>query len=163
VKSRFGDPAVRPIDRRNFLREMETVVATALCGGRAALPILISACGGARYVTPSRSGMQLRVSLAQVSSPQGAIVEVGDGQLPLYVRQLGDKRFSAVSTRCMHRGCQVEPGSDRLICPCHGSEYSFEGSVLRGPTEMPLVRYLVTSDETQVYIHLDSILTGSPS
>lgn len=103
------------------------------------------------------------VPRAQVSPSHGAIVEVGEGQLPVYVRQMGDEQFSAVSTRCMHRGCQVEPDTDRLVCPCHGSEYTFDGAVLRGPTEMPLVRYRVTSDDSRVYIHLDSPLTGSRS
>ena len=43
-----------------------------------------------------------------------------------------------------------------MACPCHGSEYTFEGAILQGPTQRPLTRFRVTSDVEQVYIHLGS-------
>ena len=134
-------------NRRGFLRQ-------------AVLPVLLAACGGARYVSASRIGAQLVVSLDDLVDG-AAFIEPPDGNRPIYVRQLGDGRFSAVLTRCMHRGCQVEPSTDRFICPCHGSEYTFEGLVLKGPTERPLIRYRVTSDDTRLFIHLEPPAAGS--
>ena len=43
-----------------------------------------------------------------------------------------------------------------MACPCHGSEYTFTGAILQGPTERPLTRFRVTSDAAMVYIHLAS-------
>ena len=63
--------------------------------------------------------------------------------LPLYLRRTAPGRAVALSTRCGHRGCQVEPEADRLACPCHGSEYTLEGAILKGPTERPLIRFNV--------------------
>lgn len=151
------------INRRGFLRRVEVVATAAVCGGKAALPLLAAACGGARYVAATRTGMQLVLGVSEIPSGGGAIVEVGDGELPLYVRRLAGGGFSAVSTRCMHLGCQVEPAGDRMVCPCHGSEYTLDGMVLRGPTELPLIRYRVTSDDSKLYIHLDSPLSGTRS
>lgn len=150
------EPPLSRIDRRRFLHQVEVAAAAAFCGARGALPAILAACGGARFVTASRIGTQLVLPLSALPEGGSALVEAPEGQLPIYIRWLAPGRFSAVSTRCMHRGCQVEPASDRLVCPCHGSEYTFEGGVLKGPTEQPLVRYRVSADDSQVYIHLDS-------
>ena len=147
------------IDRRSFLKQVEQisggVVCGAMCGG---LPLLLSACGGARtrYVTTSRVGDRLAVRREELIGTGGVLVEVPGSKLPVYVRSDGATGFTAVSTRCMHRGCQVEPAADRLACPCHGSEYTFEGEVLKGPTERPLRKYQVSADETTLYIHLSA-------
>ncbi len=44
--------------------------------------------------------------------------------------------------------------ADRLACPCHGSEFSFEGLVLQGSAERPLTRYDVTEEEGDVVVWL---------
>jgi cytochrome b6-f complex iron-sulfur subunit len=54
----------------------------------------------------------------------------------------------------MHRGCQVEPVADHLVCPCHGSEYTNTGEVLRGPTERPLRDLPVVVDGDRLLIDL---------
>ena len=45
-----------------------------------------------------------------------------------------DKKFNLLSSKCTHLGCQINKTEyNRLICPCHGSEYNFEGKPLKGP------------------------------
>jgi len=41
---------------------------------------------------------------------------------------------------CTHLGCVVPwvAGSDRYICPCHGSQYDTNGKVVRGPAPLSL-------------------------
>ena len=141
------------IGRREFLKQAEAVAVGVACR-RGALPLLLAACGGVRYVTPSRIGSQLAVPLTELEEGS-ALVEM-DGGRPIHVRRVGDGKFSAVLTRCMHRGCQVEAAADRFVCPCHGSEYTLDGQVLKGPTERPLVRYRVTSDDSRIFIHIDA-------
>ncbi len=46
-----------------------------------------------------------------------------------------------LSSKCSHLGCQINKvENDRLICPCHGSEYNFEGQSLKGPAINPLTK-----------------------
>jgi cytochrome b6-f complex iron-sulfur subunit len=142
------------MDRRRFLKQLEVLSGGALC---AALPGVLSACGGARgarYLDAALLDEQVVVQRVDVEEGGGALVEVPGSDLPVYLHSDGAGGYSAVSTRCMHQGCQVEPAADRLACPCHGSEYTFTGEVLRGPTERPLLRYQVTADAMHVYIHL---------
>ncbi len=151
-----GNDTLPTVTRRRFLE----TGAFAACGA-GLLPLTATACGGARYarsasLTPD--GTRIAIDRVEVSAT-GTLVDGPDGALPISVRSLGGDRYIALSTRCMHRGCQVEPSSDRFVCPCHGSEYSLEGAVLKGPTELPLVRYSVTSDASRVFVHLDSPMT----
>jgi cytochrome b6-f complex iron-sulfur subunit len=44
----------------------------------------------------------------------------------------------AVSTICTHLGCIVKARSDGFECPCHGSRFSADGSVTKGPAPQAL-------------------------
>ncbi len=39
----------------------------------------------------------------------------------------------ALSTVCTHLGCIVKPTDNGFDCPCHGSKFGKDGSVLKGP------------------------------
>src|SRR5690606_39591298 len=111
----------------------------------------------ARYYTPVVSGDRMGIPLSQLVD--GALlVEDPHSDLPIFLRRDANGTYTAVSTRCGHRGCQVEPTTEKMVCRCHGSEYTFEGSILQGPTERPLVRYRVTAESDMVYIHLTETL-----
>ncbi len=46
----------------------------------------------------------------------------------------------AVTAVCTHEGCIVRLSARRdLFCPCHGSEFTFDGDVVAGPATQPLV------------------------
>ena len=49
-----------------------------------------------------------------------------------------DKGFTALSLVCTHLGCTVEESPNGFQCPCHGSRYSAQGEVQRGPARLPL-------------------------
>jgi cytochrome b6-f complex iron-sulfur subunit len=56
----------------------------------------------------------------------------------------------AVSTVCTHLGCIVKPTASGFDCPCHGSTFAKDGSVLKGPAPTGLhwheVRHLGGDD-----------------
>jgi Rieske Fe-S protein len=64
--------------------------------------------------------------------------------------------FSALSLICTHLGCTVETKSDGFACPCHGSLYSKDGNVLRGPAQKPLRALLVEQKpDGNLILHTD--------
>lgn len=52
----------------------------------------------------------------------------------------------AVSIICTHLGCVVKPNADGFECPCHGSKFTSEGEVQKGPAPMPLPWLKVSVD-----------------
>ena len=66
----------------------------------------------------------------------------------------------ALDGRCTHLGCQVRWDSKHrhFACPCHGSLFDGEGTVLSGPGTRPLARYpFRRTAEGGIYVDL----TGS--
>lgn len=148
--------------RREFLQQVETGVVAGMCRGllargatTGAALSLLGACAGARFVRATVDGQRLVVQRPDIT-PHGVLVDSPQDSLPIYLRAAGADAFTAVSTACTHRGCQAEPTNDRLACPCHGSEFAFDGKVLRGPAESPLTRHQVTVEGDRVIIHLVS-------
>jgi nitrite reductase/ring-hydroxylating ferredoxin subunit/uncharacterized membrane protein len=61
-----------------------------------------------------------------------------DGVGVLLVRK--DGRTYALADRCSHRGCSLHEGQlrdDTVTCPCHGSTFGLDGSVVKGPATAP--------------------------
>lgn len=143
--------------RRDFLHRFERAALGACAlGARASLPLIAGGCASLRYVQGDLRDGGLHVALDQLSPDGTALVEVPGMDLPLFVRRTGVGAVIVLSTRCMHRGCQVEPESDRFVCPCHGSEYALDGAILRGPTQRPLERFRATETANSLVIHLAS-------
>jgi Rieske Fe-S protein len=145
------------LSRRAFLRVLETH-GVALACTRVAGVALLSACGGFRYARSTLKGNEISLERTEVTAT-GVLVDNREGELPLHLKLTGTDQYRALSTKCMHRGCQVDPSADGFVCPCHGSEYAADGSVRKGPTELPLVEYRVTVEATRLVVHLDAPIT----
>jgi len=56
---------------------------------------------------------------------------------------------------CAHLGCLLHKGKlegDRVVCPCHGSAFALDGTVVRGPAtaDQPALDARVRSGKVQV-------------
>jgi Rieske Fe-S protein len=68
---------------------------------------------------------------------------------PILINRGERDQFFALDSACRHAGCVVpifEEASSGSVCPCHGSIYGIEGSVLQGPAREPLISYNITFD-----------------
>lgn len=52
----------------------------------------------------------------------------------------------AMAVTCPHQGCPVTPRGSTLFCPCHGSRFDSNGSIINGPARLPLVHFAVSVD-----------------
>jgi cytochrome b6-f complex iron-sulfur subunit len=50
-------------------------------------------------------------------------------------------RFHIISAICTHLGCTVQYRGTEFDCPCHGSRFRLNGSVIAGPAPAPLPWY----------------------
>ncbi len=61
------------------------------------------------------------------------------------------------SAHCSHLGCKIDQvEGDRLVCPCHGSEYDLDGKVLKGPAYKGLTEKKVQISEDGKTIEIDA-------
>jgi Rieske Fe-S protein len=86
--------------------------------------------------------------MASAATRQLAFAELGPGESR--VGRVGSRLVAAhrdaagalhaVDARCTHLGCTVafNDAEQSWDCPCHGSRYALDGSVLHGPAVEPL-------------------------
>lgn len=139
-----------PKSRREFLARMGRGTVGLGCLGTLSL----TGCASFPRVNPVRAGRTARIPLRAFEDTPGVLFDLPEEGMPVYVHRHGPDRFSAVLTRCSHRGCEVEPTPERMVCPCHGSEYRHDGTLLEGPADAPLSRYRAERDGDHVVIHL---------
>ncbi len=138
------------MNRRDFVLRLPVISTGALLG---ASTLSLTACGGVAYLVPRGGDGEMAVAASEV--PEGGALVQGPGmERPVYLRRDDDGAYVALLARCTHRGCQPDPVGDRLVCPCHGSEYDLKGSVLQGPAEEPLTRYPVRIQGNDVIVLL---------
>src|SRR6266550_9468978 len=151
-----SDPKRTPTTRRTFLGWWIATLLTATVATVAA-PLGV-------YLFPARPNGQrkqtVRVALAspvadlaegavaRFDSPAGTAFTMADGGEG---NRAGDPTFGGFLTRdqgklrafaitCPHLGCSYafDDGKKHFVCPCHGSEFALDGSVIHGPATAPL-------------------------
>ena len=95
-----------------------------------------------------------RVQIAEALGAKGVVkVRANGSPEDIALMQLADGSLRALGMTCSHLGCQVRPGGDFLVCPCHGSTFDLEGEVVRGPAEKALNRYEVSENDNEINIY----------
>ena len=111
------------------------------CGGSATSPssvpqlrtISASVAGGAIALTVDASS-----PLASVGS--AALVQTSSGNF--LVARTAQDSFTALTAVCTHEACTVTGFDNQIyVCPCHGSEYSTSGAVVKGPAPAALRQF----------------------
>src|SRR5207244_7617099 len=89
--------------------------------------------------------VRLGINPLRGSPPSGPMP---NGQFyPVVINRGPSNAFFALNSRCTHQGCVVDamdPGTNLINCPCHGSIYSIEGRRISGPATGPLTKYTVS-------------------
>ena len=122
--------------RRSFVTRLPVMAA-------AAQSVTLSACAGLNYASGRDFDDRIVVGLDALAAHDYVFVETTRWDRPLYVHRQASGVYTAVLAECTHRRCQPEPVADRLVCPCHGSEFGHDGEVLEGPAERPLPSFEV--------------------
>ena len=141
--------------RREFVREAARLIAVGAAG---AAPPLLEACTS-RDPTLGRT-FRVTIDVAPLSVVGESVITSTKGTdgAPILVIRTGPDTYSALSTQCTHEGCPVNrPVNGVIACPCHGSRYALDGSVLHGPAIYPLTRYLTHYDHGSARLSVASL------
>ncbi|MBP9902298.1 MAG: ubiquinol-cytochrome c reductase iron-sulfur subunit [Verrucomicrobiota bacterium] len=140
------------IPRRRFVKLLTFGTATSLVAGKLWQRDLLAFC----ELPPGEEGAVLKIRLSDYPALQQAYgsVRLGinpisseypDGDFyPILINRDGLGDFHVLDCECRHAGCVV-PAYDStqfvILCPCHGSRYDVDGSVVGGPATEPLYQY----------------------
>lgn len=122
------------MNREEFLKKLS---ATALLGCTCGL----AACSSDSEPTPSVFDFTLDLSQSQnaaLNTPGGSVTVDG-----IIIARLSTIEFAALSRACTHAGTPVNFRFNEkdFLCPNHGSIFSTNGSVVRGPAVSPLRQF----------------------
>lgn len=85
--------------------------------------------------------------LEEIKAGEGKTLEVNDEKVAAYRDEKGE--LHVVSAKCTHMGCIVHFNNAEKSwdCPCHGSRFGIDGTVLEGPAFADLARKNTTRKE----------------
>ena len=58
----------------------------------------------------------------------------------------------ALNSTCNHQGCNVDWTASEFVCPCHGSKFAADGSLVNGPATEPLATFEAKIDGDVVLV-----------
>lgn len=79
-----------------------------------------------------------------------------NGEQVAVIRDPADaENLIAVNSFCTHQGCTVKwDGDAAFACPCHGSSFSADGSIITGPATKELGTFTAMIEDDLVYVKL---------
>jgi len=117
------------LNRRDFLAK-SAIAAAGL--------VVLEGCGDGQ-IGPTGVVLGAGVIIALSDFPElatvGRLVAIPGNRAVVRTSATTFRAFSAV---CTHEGCLTEVNNNRFECPCHGSIFAIDGSVLHGPAGSPL-------------------------
>lgn len=120
-----------------------TAITTALtgCAGNPAGP---DGFPGLATISATivNSGIMLTVDANSPLAAVGNAALIAASGQNFLVARTGDASFTALTAVCTHQRCTVNTYQNQVFeCPCHGSQYSTSGAVLRGPAPAALRQF----------------------
>jgi cytochrome b6-f complex iron-sulfur subunit len=146
------------MNRKNFI-----LTCGFACVGSTALATLLESCSSAVYYAQAsvinnqivlKKTEFLETNIDNIVQRKFVVVKVAKLPVPICVYKINDENYSALLMKCSHKGCELRPQGDYLMCPCHGSEFSNEGIVQNPPAQKNLITFTIKSDNDTLYIQL---------
>jgi Rieske Fe-S protein len=85
--------------------------------------------------------------LANAGGSVHALIQATSGKTDIYVSRVTDALAESVSSICPHRRCIIgsyNAATQQYTCPCHGSVFGADGSLVEGPAFEPLDTYITS-------------------
>lgn len=143
------------MNRREFL------LWVGVGGLAASLPVAIAACTpqnekSAAPAASKRADGFVSVGTVAELQQKGYILNKDVANAPILVvsKSANPETLAAVNPTCTHKGCIVDWTANKkaLVCPCHKSEFSPDGKVLKGPAKKDLATYQAKIEGNSVLV-----------
>lgn len=140
------------LNRRDFLTRSAlaaaALVAAEACGDGQIGPPIVHVSGGGDPNIPLGGPVVVELAQKPALANVGTVVDIGHQRALV---RTSATTFLGLSRICTHQQCDTEVHNNRFECPCHGSVFAADGSVISGPNiaappNTPLRQLAVTVD-----------------
>ncbi len=151
--------ATGPHTRRQWIKQfaLGSVAALGASGWRGRLLADISPDAAPADILP----IHLATDFPGVLDGSTPSIQIQISSFPeIIMINKGPGLMYVLNSTCTHQGCPVSAwnAADNILCPCHGSNYNIDGSLIHGaagPNQPPLASYdfdFDGSDLLQIYV-----------
>ena len=146
------------MERREFVK-----TCGFACLGGTALVTLLQSCASSNYFAQTVfENNQIAIKKTEFVKTEKnksvqrkyVLVKSEKYNYPICVYKTIEENYIALLMECTHKGCELQPHGDYLICPCHGSEFTNKGIVQNPPAEANLKTFNIKTDNENIYVQL---------
>lgn len=146
------------MDRKEFIK----TCGFACLGGTILAPLLQS-CTSTNYFARTTLGNNqiiirksefLQIKKDKTVQRKYILVKSEKHNYMICIYKFDEENYSALLMECTHKGCELQPHGEYLVCPCHGSEFTNKGTVQNPPAEKNLQTFKITTDNENIYMHI---------
>lgn len=146
------------MDRKEFI-----LTCGMICLGGSSITLLLQSCGSANYFAANTlidnrlvvdKSEFVGIVKDKTIHRSFILLKTEKYSFPIAVYRHDENDYSALLIKCTHRGCELNPLGDYLVCPCHGSEFNNRGFVQHPPADKNLQSFKTTTDNEKIYIQL---------
>lgn len=155
----FESPSLSRRRLLNFITGGAVAVAASpalYVAGQFLIPPVEEAGVGGAMIAKDILGNPIPASQILAEPPGSRALVAGLSGEPTYLIVKPDQTLDSIGIldNCTHLGCTFpwNPTDQEFQCPCHGSRYAPDGSVLRGPAPLPLKIFHVAVIDNSILI-----------
>lgn len=146
------------MNRKNFIK-----TCVYACLGGTTMLELIQSCTSAYYFAQTTIDKNkiiikktefLKKEKEIITERKFVLVRSEKFTYPIGIYKINENEYSALLLQCTHKGCELQPQGNFLVCPCHGSEFDNRGIVQNPPAEENLKTFKTSTDNENIYIYL---------
>ncbi len=116
---------------------------------------LLSSCASLPVYKTSIIENKIKIPVALFTENKLQILKVQNSLYDIAVRKERETKFIALQLRCTHADNALSATGKGFICNLHGSTFSSDGNVTKGPAEFDLKKYRVELAGNEVLVFID--------
>lgn len=146
------------MDRKVFIK-----TCGFACIGGTAFMALLQSCASTNYFAQTafeenqiliKKTEFLKMEKEKITERKFVLVKTEKFGYPIGIYKINEDDYSALLLQCTHKGCELQPQGNFLVCPCHGSEFTNKGVVQNPPAEQNLKTFKTSTDNENIYIYI---------
>lgn len=139
------------MERRSFIK---TSCSVCVAIGAGLTLASVSSCSPTVIYRTTVTENKINVPLSLFAESDLQIIRPSGFENDIALRKEQNGSYTALLLRCTHADNQVSTTGNGFVCNLHGSTFTKEGEVTKGPAQRPLKKYKTEINSDTIIINL---------